>query len=700
MGQPFACASAARPLVRGCSVVALALVLVACGGGSSTEGVSASTGNESPAGAVQPGEVPPELLFAEPRPVDQTSKLALAWSSESAFTGAITAQIWFGVNFSAGPVFELQHNGAPAFYVVTDFAGDEARFEMRYADGFFVLTAERDSTNDTMNFLVAITPSGVSNENPEFLPRCTGNDSEPCVHGSINNGNWPKRAGGQATLLIPRADPAMLSYSVLVKPNADADFAEFAAGLSGQSAVVPRGPARQLDFDTARAKVRGCNTAGECIESVDQPLQAALLKGVIGLAPSGPAPNGHVALSADGKLLAVKVKFANFPTEHLQIYGRDPRLDDRWSTKAQAESAAPGFGRTFALSGDGSTLAVEASPCSVITVVCTDSTVIVYRAGPFGATYDEQARFIGARAPKLSHDGNRLLAIAVSAQRGADAIVSFARNGEAWNEQAVLAVDYTPLDLALSADGTTLAVARQGTRSNPCGCRAVVVYDGATPAGWIQRAVLHSNKRLDTVGSANDDGFGFVGPTTHSLALSADGSVIAVGASLDSSDASDALGDPNNRGALNSGAVYIFGRQGNSGTWLKEAFIKARGATAHDHFGHAVALDANGTLLYGGARGLAGKMQGVNHNHAPDQVLPPQMPGAGGALTGAAAYAFESTSGAWTQRAAAVAPNANHAAFGTHFGLALSADGATLALGTGEPPASGSSDLTRRVFVY
>jgi hypothetical protein len=170
-----------------------------------------------------------------------------------------------------------------------------------------------------------------------------------------------------------------------------------------------------------------------------------------------------------------------------------------------------------------------------------------------------------------------------------------------------------------------------------------------------------------------------------------------IGASLDSSDASDTVGDPNNRGATNSGAVYLFVSQGD--TWSKQAFIKARGAKAHDHLGHAVALSEDGGRLFGGARGLSANVAGINRNHAADQPLPSPMPGQNGVLTGAAAYVFEHTGAQWVQLAAMAAPNASRANFDTHFSLAVS--GSTVALSTGEPAASSSAPgAMRSVFIY
>ena len=212
------------------------------------------------------------------------------------------------------------------------------------------------------------------------------------------------------------------------------------------------------------------------------------------------------------------------------------------------------------ISADGNALAVEASPCAVTTIVCNTSAVHVYAASDrFGYTWVEQARFDGVRAPQLSEDGHRLLAVGVGAR--ARSVAVFERSDGTWTERPFPLLDYTPLELALAAHGRTVAVARQGTQADPCGCRAVVVYDRNDAGVWSAVAVLRSNKRLDTVGSPNDDGFGHAGGTTRSLAVYGDGTVVAVGASLDSSDADDAVGDPDNHSAPNSGAIYVFQRQ-------------------------------------------------------------------------------------------------------------------------------------------
>ncbi|VAX05439.1 hypothetical protein MNBD_GAMMA19-1651, partial [hydrothermal vent metagenome] len=83
-----------------------------------------------------------------------------------------------------------------------------------------------------------------------------------------------------------------------------------------------------------------------------------------------------------------------------------------------------------------------------------------------------------------------------------------------------------------------------------------------------------------------------------SVALSSDGNTLAVGAVLESSNATgistDGTGEDNNL-ADRAGAVYVFSR--NSGSWVQQAYVKASNAEAIDRFGVSVALSDDGNTL-------------------------------------------------------------------------------------------------------
>lgn len=155
----------------------------------------------------------------------------------------------------------------------------------------------------------------------------------------------------------------------------------------------------------------------------------------------------------------------------------------------------------------------------------------------------------------------------------------------------------------------------------------------------------------------------------RSVALSADGSTLAVGAPGDSSASHGINGDPSpSVEAAYSGAVYVYVRA--DGQWTQQAYVKAsnRGGA----FGSAVALSADGNTLVAGAPSESSNAQGVNGNQADTSVF-----GAG------AAYVFTRSAGTWAQQAY-IKPVLEVLQPSTNFGsaLALSADGRTVAVGS------------------
>ncbi len=97
-----------------------------------------------------------------------------------------------------------------------------------------------------------------------------------------------------------------------------------------------------------------------------------------------------------------------------------------------------------------------------------------------------------------------------------------------------------------------------------------------------------------------------------SMALSADGNTLAVGAHLEASNASGVNGNQNDNSAYDAGAVYIFTRSGT--TWSQQAYIKASNTNARDEFGWRLALSADGNTLAVGANFEDSNTIGVNGN--------------------------------------------------------------------------------------
>lgn len=219
--------------------------------------------------------------------------------------------------------------------------------------------------------------------------------------------------------------------------------------------------------------------------------------------------------------------------------------------------------------------------------------------------------------------------------------------------------------IAISQDGNTLVVgspaeATSGSGIDPTPDRlgmnsgAVYVYT-KTGSTWAQQAFIKASGAMSIV----DSRFG------TSVALSADGNTLAVGAPMDDSNATGIGGDEENIMAPHSGAVYVFTRTGT--TWSFQTFVKASNTDVNDQFGWSVALSGTGTTLAVGAQLEDSAAVGIGGDQADNT-----------AVDAGAVYVF-AYAGAWTQQAYIKASNTGA---GDGFGgaVALSSDGNTLAV--------------------
>ena len=90
-----------------------------------------------------------------------------------------------------------------------------------------------------------------------------------------------------------------------------------------------------------------------------------------------------------------------------------------------------------------------------------------------------------------------------------------------------------------------------------------------------------------------------------------------VGANEEDSNASGVNGDQSNTLAIDSGAAYVFARDGTD--WNERAYLKASNTTAGDEFGWSVGI--SGDTLVVGAHKENGSAIGVD---GPDDDLTPQ----------------------------------------------------------------------------
>jgi hypothetical protein len=166
------------------------------------------------------------------------------------------------------------------------------------------------------------------------------------------------------------------------------------------------------------------------------------------------------------------------------------------------------------------------------------------------------------------------------------------------------------------------------------------------------------------------------GHTGRGVALSGDGTTLAVGAPHEASGATGVNGNQRDNSVSEAGAVYVYTRAGSG--WTQQAYIKASNPQMSAGFGHFVALSDDGHTLAVSAYWESSNAKGIDGNQQDESI-----PQAG------AVYVFTRQGTAWSQQAYIKASNTGEAGTADSFGegdqfgfsLALSGDGATLAVG-------------------
>jgi len=201
---------------------------------------------------------------------------------------------------------------------------------------------------------------------------------------------------------------------------------------------------------------------------------------------------------------------------------------------------------------------------------------------------------------------------------------------------------------AFLEDSNTDAVDGDGDNNDAgnAGAAYVFVRNGTS---WSQQAYLKASN------SDPGDLFG--------VSVAIDGNTIVVGASREDSVATGVNGDQADNSMFNSGAAYVFVRNGS--TWTQQAYLKASNSGWQDGFGVSVAVW--GSTIAVGSFGEASAATEVDGDQADNN-----MPGAG------AVYVFERTGSTWNQQAYVKATNTN---WGDNFGSSVSLWDHTLAVG-------------------
>ncbi len=432
-----------------------------------------------------------------------------------------------------------------------------------------------------------------------------------------------------------------------------------------------------------------------------------------------------VALSSDGNTLAVGTPGEASATSGNPADNTAPsagavyvytRSGTTWTQQAYIKASNPDagdqFGTSVALSSDGSTLAVgaigEDSSAIGIGGIETDNSATnagaVYVFTRSGTTWTQEAYIKASNtgaddqfgiSVALSDNGNTLAVGATgedsaltgtagivdettagNAAPGAGAVYVYTRSGTTWTQQAYIKASNTGADdqfgtsVALSSDGSTLAVGAIGEDSSAIGIGGIETDNSATNAGavyvylrsgttWTQQAYIKASN------TGGDDQFGI------SVALSDNGNTLAVGATGEDSALTGTAGIVNETTAGNAapgaGAVYVFTRVGTA--WTQEAYIKASNTGVLDLFGFSVSLSGDGDILAVGAIGESSAATGIGGNQTDNS-----------AADAGAVYVYTRIGTTWTQQAYVKASNTGA---GDQFGTSavLSSDGNTLAVG-------------------
>jgi trimeric autotransporter adhesin len=472
------------------------------------------------------------------------------------------------------------------------------------------------------------------------------------------------------------AVPNATSYRLLKDANGSGTYAQIGADLPAS--------ARNLDFEVSMAQeewtraryvIAACNSAG-CTNSNSMNL-AGLSAPMVGYLKNSEARPSEgfgtsVAISADGNTLAVGAAdggaTAASRTGAVSIF---LRTANSWSFVAKLVPANGDdfdqFGRSVALSADGSTLAVGAPQEASASTNPADNTapaagaVYVFRQNTNGweqlaylkaATPQQYANFGGSLA--LSADGNVIgigapdQTIGTGFAHGAAYV--FTRSGANWIQQSALtapvqmASAYFGISIATNASGSLVAVGAYGEDIGALNFAGRVhLYTRALNTWSYQNSVSAATP-------SNGAQFG------AALALDSSGTTLAVSASTE-----DSLPDPTQKYV---GAVHVFGLNGTTPNFI--ARLVPSNAEDSDWFGTALALSNDGhtiaaTSIYedGDASGIDGVSTALS------------------AYAAGAAYVFSNTLGTWTQHAYVKASNTEaNDSFGA--AIALDATGNTL----------------------
>jgi glutamate synthase domain-containing protein 3 len=329
-----------------------------------------------------------------------------------------------------------------------------------------------------------------------------------------------------------------------------------------------------------------------------------------------------VATSADGKTIIVGANFDEIgaTTETGVVYVFD-RVGNSFNqvgilTGSLAVDSLDRFGNAVATSADGKTIIVGAA---FDEIGATTETGVVYVFDRVGNSFNQVGILTGSLAVDTtdtfgqsvatSADGKTIVVSATNDEIGATTstgvVYVFDRVGNSFNQVGILtgslAVDVGDSfgsSVATSADGKTIVVGAYNDEIGATTGTGVVYVFDRVGNSFNQVGILTGSFAVDA-----SDLFG------QSVATSADGKTIVVGAFLDEIGAT-----------TSTGVVYVFNRQGNSFNQVG-ILTGSLAVDSLDRFGNAVATSADGkTIIVGAAFDEIGATAGTGLAYVFDQT--------------------------------------------------------------------------------
>ena len=315
-----------------------------------------------------------------------------------------------------------------------------------------------------------------------------------------------------------------------------------------------------------------------------------------------------MSLSADGTTVAIGAEQTGQQTGHTRVFQLARAVWVQLGADIDGEASGDRAGSSVSLSASGNTVAV-------------------------GSHFHDGGR---QNQQQTGHTRVFRLVDEEWAQLGADI------DGEA-------ADDLAGCSVSLSADGTTVAIGARHNDGTSPGSQYWMPYAGHTRVYWLDDEEW-VQLGADMDGDAALDNFGF------SVSLSADGTIVAIGAPCERPGGAE-------RGQ--AGYVRVLQWIAGAGVWVRLG-ADIHGEFAGEEFGYAVSLSANGTTVAIGARyHYTGGSSCAFSNPFCNET--------------GQARVFQLIAGVWVQVGANITGEAIRDQFG--FSVALSADGATIAAG-------------------